>query len=154
MEECAPMTNDPAGRPAPLPRTAYARFVALSTRWLDNDAYGHLNNVVYYSLFDTAVNQLLIEAGALDVAKGGIVGYVVQTHCDFFAPLAFPQRLEAGVRVVHVGRSSVRYAIGIFAAGAAETAAHGHFVHAYVDRATRRPAALSGILSQTIMDLQ
>jgi len=141
-------------RPQPMARSAYRRFVPLTTRWLDNDAYGHLNNVVYYGLFDTAVNGLLIEAGALDVAAGPVIGYVVETHCNYFAPLAFPQQLEAGVRVGRVGGSSVRYEIGIFAAGAAETAARGHFVHVYVDRATERPIPLPERLLAAVKELQ
>ena len=128
-------------RPQPLPRAAYRRFVPLATRWLDNDVYGHLNNVVYYGLFDTAVNGILIEAGALDIRAGEVVGFVVETRCNYFSPLAFPQALEAGIRVGRIGSSSVRYEIGIFAAGAAETAARGHFVHVYVERATQRPVA-------------
>jgi acyl-CoA thioester hydrolase len=128
-------------RPQPDGREAYARFVPLTTRWMDNDAYGHLNNVVYYSLFDTAVNSLLIEAGALDIHGGPVIGLVVETHCNFFESLAFPQRIEAGVRVAQQGRSSVRYEIGLFAEGAPACAARGHFVHVYVDRDTRRPVA-------------
>lgn len=128
-------------RPQPDTRAAYARFVPLTTRWMDNDAYGHLNNVVYYSLFDTAVNSLLIEAGALDIQGGAVIGLVVETHCNFFESLAFPQRIEAGVRVANQGRSSVRYEIGLFAEGAANCAARGHFVHVYVDRDSRRPVA-------------
>lgn len=128
-------------RPQPDGRETYARFVPLTTRWMDNDAYGHLNNVVYYSLFDTAVNSLLIEAGALDIHAGPVIGLVVETHCNFFESLAFPQRIEAGVRVGSQGRSSVRYEIGLFAEGAATCAARGHFVHVYVDRDSRRPVA-------------
>ncbi|MGM9485684.1 acyl-CoA thioesterase [Roseateles sp. NT4] len=128
-------------RPQPDGREAYARFVPLTTRWMDNDVYGHLNNVVYYSLFDTAVNSLLIEAGALDIHGGEVIGLVVETHCNFFESLAFPQRIEAGVRVANLGRSSVRYEIGLFAEGAAACAARGHFVHVYVDRDSRRPVA-------------
>ena len=128
-------------RPQPDTRAAYARFVPLTTRWMDNDAYGHLNNVVYYSLFDTAVNSLLIEAGALDIQGGAVIGLVVETHCNFFESLAFPQRIEACVRVANQGRSSVRYEIGLFAEGAANCAARGHFVHVYVDRDSRRPVA-------------
>ena len=128
-------------RPQPDSREAYPRFVPLTTRWMDNDLYGHLNNVVYYSLFDTAVNSLLIEAGALDLHAGGVIGLVVETHCNFFESLAFPQRIEAGVRVAHQGRSSVRYEIGLFAEGVATCAARGHFVHVYVDRDSRRPVA-------------
>ena len=141
-------------RPQPLPRSAYRRFVPLTTRWLDNDAYGHLNNVVYYGLFDTAVNGLLIEADALDIARGPVIGYVVETHCNYFAPLAFPQQLEAGVRVGRVGGSSVRYEIGIFAAGAPETAARGHFVHVYVDRVSERPVPLPERLLAALKELQ
>ncbi|MFN3303215.1 MAG: acyl-CoA thioesterase [Roseateles sp.] len=128
-------------RPQPDLRESYARFVPLTTRWMDNDVYGHLNNVVYYSLFDTAVNRLLIEGGALDLRAGGVIGLVVETHCNFFESLAFPQRIEAGVRVAHQGRSSVRYEIGLFAEGAPRCAARGHFVHVYVDRDRRRPVA-------------
>ncbi len=128
-------------RPQPDGREAYARFVPLTTRWMDNDVYGHLNNVVYYSLFDTAVNSLLIEAGALDIHGGEVIGLVVETHCNFFESLAFPQRIEAGVRVANLGRSSVRYEIGLFAEGATRCAARGHFVHVYVDRDSRRPVA-------------
>lgn len=128
-------------RPQPDTRNAYPRFVPLTTRWMDNDVYGHLNNVVYYSLFDTAVNSLLIEAGALDLHGGEVIGLVVETHCNFFESLAFPQRIEAGVRVAQQGRSSVRYEIGLFAEGAAQCAARWHFVHVYVDRDSRRPVA-------------
>lgn len=128
-------------RPQPDARNAYPQFVPLTTRWMDNDVYGHLNNVVYYSLFDTAVNSLLIDAGALDIHAGAVIGLVVETHCNFFESLAFPQRIEAGVRVAQQGRSSVRYEIGLFAEGAATCAARGHFVHVYVDRDSRRPVA-------------
>ncbi|MFG6468952.1 acyl-CoA thioesterase [Roseateles sp. BYS87W] len=128
-------------RPEPDTRDAYARFVPLTTRWMDNDVYGHLNNVVYYSLFDTAVNRLLIDAGALDLHGGEVIGLVVETHCNFFESLAFPQAIDAGVRVAHQGRSSVRYEIGLFAQGADRCAARGHFVHVYVDREHRRPVA-------------
>ncbi len=150
-----PASNEAAAldRPEPLPRAAYRRFVPLATRWLDNDVYGHLNNVVYYSLFDTVVNGVLIDAGALDIVHGEVVGFVVETRCNYFAPLAFPQALEGGLRVGRVGTSSVRYEIGIFAAGAAQTAARGHFVHVYVDRATQRPVALPPALLDIVKDL-
>ncbi len=151
MEESAPMSAErpPAGpdarvdtdRPQPEPREAFARFVPVPTRWMDNDVYGHLNNVVYYSLFDTAVNRYLIEQGALDLHHGEVIGLVIETHCNFFASLAFPQHVEAGLRVTRRGRSSVRYEIGLFAQGEPLCAARGHFVHVYVDRATRRPVA-------------
>ena len=128
-------------RPSPETRDAYRCFIPLDTRWMDNDLYGHLNNVIYYSLFDTAVNRYLIEQGALDLQAGEVIGLVVETHCNFFASLAFPQKIEAGLRVTQRGRSSVRYEIGLFAAGEPLSAARGHFVHVYVDRVSRRPVA-------------
>jgi acyl-CoA thioester hydrolase len=143
-----------ANRALPLPRSAYRRFVPIATRWMDNDIYGHLNNVVYYSLFDTVVNATLIEGGALDIERGEVIGFVVETHCDYFAPLSFPQALEAGLRVARIGMSSVRYEIGIFAAGAAETSARGHFIHVYVDRPTRRPVSLPERLQRFLKELE
>jgi len=128
-------------RPQAEARDAFPHFERLGTRWMDNDIYGHLNNVVYYSLFDTAVNQYLIHAGALDIHAGAVIGLVVETQCNFFDSLAFPQRIDAGIRVTQQGRSSVRYEIGLFAEGAELCAARGHFVHVYVDRDTRRPVA-------------
>jgi len=136
------MSEQPAApRPEAEARGAFAHFEALTTRWMDNDIYGHLNNVVYYSLFDTAVNRYLIGAGALDIHGGAVIGLVVETHCNFFDSLAFPQRIDAGIRVARQGRSSVRYEIGLFADGAERCAALGHFVHVYVDRETRRPVS-------------
>lgn len=142
-----------ASRPAPQPRAAYRHFQQISTRWADNDAYGHVNNVVYYSYFDTVVNRYLIEAGVLDVQRGAVIGLVVETHCNYFAPLAFPQTVDAGLRVAKLGASSVRYEIGLFGAGEPATAACGHFVHVYVDRETRRPAALPPSLIRTLEGL-
>jgi acyl-CoA thioester hydrolase len=136
------MSSTPSDKPQPEPRSAYKVFRGISTRWMDNDAYGHVNNVVYYSWFDTAVNAYLIEAGVLDVQHGSPIGLVVETQCNYFAPLAFPQTVEAGIRVAKLGASSVRYEVGLFAQGAPLTAAKGHFVHVYVDRQTRRPVAL------------
>ncbi len=141
-------------RPTAWPRTRYLRFVPLTTRWMDNDAYGHLNNVVYLSLFDTAVNSVLVGAGLLDIVGGDVIGLVVETGCNFFASLAFPQPVEAGLAISHVGSSSLRFEIGIFAAGAAETAARGHFVHVYVDRESRRPVALPAGLLALAKELQ
>lgn len=131
-----------SSRPEPEDRAAYRHFVPLTTRWMDNDAYGHLNNVVYYSLFDTAVNQMLIAGGVLDIHQGPVIGLVVETHCNYFASLAFPQAVDAGIRVAHLGQSSVRYEIGLFGADEPLCAARGHFVHVYVDRLTRRPVPL------------
>ena len=144
----------PAARPAAWPRSAYRRFVPMTTRWMDNDAYGHLNNVVYYSLFDSAVNGVLIGAGALDLARSDGIGLVVETHCNYFAPLAFPQSLEAGVAVAHLGASSIRYEVGVFAAGADSTAARGHFVHVWVDRVSRRPVPLPAALLALVKEMQ
>jgi len=131
-----------AARPAPQTRGHYPHFDRITTRWMDNDVYGHVNNVVYYSFFDTVVNRYLLDRGALDMHAGEVIGLVVETHCNYFASLAFPQLVEAGLRVAHVGSSSVRYEVGLFAEGEALSAAGGHFVHVYVDRATRRPAPL------------
>ncbi len=129
-------------RPGPEPRQAYRAFRTIGTRWMDNDVYGHVNNVVYYSWFDTAVNAYLIEQGALDIHHGETIGLVIETQCNYFAPLAFPQQIEAGLRVVRLGSSSVRYEVGLFAEGEALTAARGHFVHVYVGRADRHPRPL------------
>ena len=128
-------------RPEPRRRGDYPHAREITTRWMDNDAYGHVNNVVYYSFFDTVVNAWLIERGALDIAASPVVGFVVETGCHYFAPLSYPEPVTAGLAVAHVGRSSVRYEIALFATGSDTAAAQGHFVHVYVDRATRRPVA-------------
>jgi acyl-CoA thioester hydrolase len=129
-------------RPVAEPRSAYKVFRTIGTRWMDNDAYGHVNNVVYYSWFDTAVNAYLIEQGVLDIHRGTTIGLVIETQCNYFSPLAFPQTVEAGIRVARLGASSVRYEVGLFAQGADITAAKGHFIHVYVDKETRRPIPL------------
>ncbi len=136
--------TDPS-RPLPEPRSAYRVLRPISTRWSDNDVYGHVNNVVYYSWFDTAVNGHLIEQGVLDIHAGDLIGLVVQTQCHYFSPLAYPQPVLAGVRVGRLGTSSVRYEVALFAGdagGDALCAARGHFVHVYVDRHNRRPRPL------------
>jgi acyl-CoA thioester hydrolase len=143
-----------SSRAAPHPRSHYPQFSRIDTRWSDNDVYGHLNNVVYYSYFDTVVNRWLIEAGALDIHGGDVIGLVVETQCHYFAPLAFPQTLDAGLRVAHLGRSSVRYEIGLFAAGEPQCAAAGHFVHVYVDRTSRRPVPLPASVRAAVQALQ
>ena len=132
------MAADP-DRHGPPSRTAFARFVSLATRWSDNDAYGHLNNVVYYALFDSAVNAILIEAGLLDPASSPIIGLVVESNCRFYASLTYPDLAEVGVAVEHLGRSSVRYHLAVFKAAAKEAAAAGRYTHVYVERATNRP---------------
>lgn len=142
-------------RPQAEPRSAYKAFRNIQTRWLDNDVYGHVNNVVYYSWFDTAVNGLLIEQGALDIHAGPVIGLVIETQCNYFASLAFPQNVVAGIRVAHVGSSSVRYEVGLFPEDAAQLcAAKGHFIHVYVDRATRRPGALPAQLLAVLETLK
>ncbi len=130
-------------RPQAELRSAYKAFRAIGTRWSDNDLYGHVNNVIYYSWFDTAVNGLLIERGALDIHGGSVIGLVIETQCNYFSPLAFPEPVVAGIRVTHIGSSSVRYEVALFPGDdKLPCAAKGHFVHVYVDRATRRPAPL------------
>ena len=129
-------------RPAPLGRDAYRHFTTLTTRWADNDAYGHVNNTVYYEWFDTAVNRWLVEQGLLDIERSDPIGLVVQTGCSYFAPLAFPDDVEVGIAIERLGASSVTYRIGVFAAGAMGAAAQGHFTHVYVGRDSRRPAPL------------
>ncbi|RDU96926.1 acyl-CoA thioesterase [Trinickia dinghuensis] len=128
-------------KPIPAARDGYRHFLPIPTRWMDNDVYGHVNNVVYYSYFDTVVNEYLIRTGVLDVEHGATIGLVIETQCNYFAPLAFPERVEAGLRVARIGSSSVRYEVGLFKEGEPQAAAQGHFVHVYVDRATRRPVS-------------
>lgn len=141
-------------RPQPQARAAFAHFSPITTRWMDNDIYGHVNNVTYYSYFDTAVNRYLIEAGVLDIHEGEVIGLVIETHCNYFASLEFPKNVDAGIRVAHIGKSSVRYEIGLFSDGEPQSAAVGHFVHVYVDRATRRPVPLPEAFVKALQALQ
>ena len=129
-------------RPGRLARSAFRLFRPIATRWMDNDAYGHVNNVQYYSYFDTAVNGWLMEQGLLDFRTSPVIGLVVETGCTYFESVSFPEALEAGIAVSRLGRSSVRYEIGIFRAGGEQAAAQGYFVHVYVDRATQRPVEI------------
>ena len=129
-------------RPEPRPRAAYKAWRTIPTRWADNDAYGHVNNVVHYGWFDTAVNAWLVEAGLLDIEHGDPIGLVVETRCAYFAALAFPQAVDVGIAVARLGNSSVTYQLGIFPAGGDSAAAEGEFTHVYVDRAGRKPTAL------------
>lgn len=135
-------------------REDYAHFRPIQTRWMDNDVYGHVNNVNYYSYFDTAVNSYLIECGALDIHAGQVIGLVVETQCSYKQSLAFPDAVEAGLRVGRVGTSSVRYEIGLFKQGEPAPAAQGHFIHVYVDRDTRRPTALPAALRRAVEALR
>ncbi len=145
--------NAPTEKSEPERRSAYKAFRTISTRWMDNDVYGHVNNAVYYSWFDTAVNAWLIEQGVLDIHGGHTIGLVIETQCNYFAPLSFPQTIEAGIRVARLGNSSVRYEVGLYAQGAELSAAHGHFVHVYVDRQTRRPMPLPAPLRAALETL-
>ena len=136
-------------------RDQFRHFLTIPTRWMDNDIYGHVNNVVYYSYFDTAVNQFLIEAGVLDIHKGEVVGFVVDSGCAYFAPIAFPDAVHAGIRVAKLGNSSVRYEIALYRNNDPLPAAAGHFVHVYVERASNRsvpiPDALREVLTSIII---
>lgn len=153
-EPALPATAVSRAKPEPQRRRSYRVFRAIPTRWADNDIYGHVNNVVYYSWFDTAVNTLLIERNALDIHGGTTIGYVAETQCNYFAALAFPQTVDVGLRVAHVGTSSVRYEIGLFAQGADLAAAQGHLVHVYVNRATGRPVSLPEALQSVVNELR
>ncbi|WP_242124216.1 thioesterase family protein [Sphingobium sp. Sx8-8] len=123
-------------------RKDYAQFRQITTRWMDNDVYGHVNNVIYYSFFDTAVNAALIDAGVLAPERSEVIGLVVETGCRYAAPISFPETVDAGIRVAQLGTSSVRYEIGLFRGDEEEASAEGFFVHVYVDRDSRRPAPL------------
>ena len=123
-------------------RADYMWYTDITTRWADNDIYGHVNNVMYYSYFDTIVNRYLIEIGGLDIHHGNVIGLVVDSGCRYFSPIAFPDRLDGGLRVGHLGNSSVCYEISIFQHSVATAAAQGQFVHVFVDRETRKPVAI------------
>lgn len=139
-------------RTPPATREQYVQFLPIGTRWADNDLYGHVNNVVYYAWFDTAVNRILTTHG-LDIHAGPIIGLCVESGCRYHAPLAYPEDVEVGVRVAKVGRSSVRYELGVFRARALTAAAEGFFVHVFVDRQTRRPSALPESLATALRSL-
>jgi len=127
-------------------RENYKVFYPITTRWSDNDIYGHVNNVTYYSYFDTAANQYLIEEGGMDISDGRVVGYVVNSGCDYHSPITYPERIEAGLRVDKLGNSSVQYGIGIFREGEDNPAAHGHFVHVFVERAANQSVPIPELL--------
>ncbi len=146
------MSSATTPRPQPESRSAFKEFRRIDTRWMDKDVYGHVNNVVYYSWFDTAVNAHLIEQGALDIHHGDTIGLVIETQCNYFAPLAFPQIIDAGIRVAKLGGSSVRYEIGLFAQGEDLCAARGHFVHVYVDKENRRPVKALPLKLKTVLE--
>ncbi len=124
------------------PRSAFRHFADVQTRWADNDIYGHANNAIYYAYFDSVINRYLIEEGGLDIAAGSVIGLAVETGCLFHGSFSFPETIEAGVAVAHLGNSSVRYEVGLFRRGEEAARAEGHFVHVFVDRATQRPASM------------
>ena len=131
-------------------RADYKVFYPITTRWMDNDIYGHVNNVTYYSYFDTAANRYLIEEGGLDIEDSRIVGYVVNSGCQYHAPITYPEDIQAGLRVDRLGNSSVQYGIAIFKTGEDRAAAHGHFVHVFVERAADRSVPIPDRLRQAL----
>lgn len=153
ISDGAPHHDRATPRPRPLARDEFRHFLPITTRWMDNDVYGHVNNVVYYAYFDTVVNRYLIERGVLDIHRGPVIGLVVETGCHYFAPLAFPETVHAGLRVARLGTSSVRYEVALFGGEAQAAAAQGHFVHVYVDRQSRRPTALPASLRAALREL-
>ena len=134
-------------------RDDYRHFQPITTRWHDNDAYGHVNNVTYYSFFDTAVNTYLIEQGGLDIHDGEVVGFVVSSACDYFASIAFPECIEVGLRVGKLGNSSVQYELAVFKVGEQEACAAGRFVHVFVDRTSNQPVPIPGMLREAMQRL-
>jgi acyl-CoA thioester hydrolase len=134
-------------------RSDYRYFQPITTRWHDNDIYGHVNNVTYYSFFDSAVNSYLIEVGGLDIHNGEVVGFVVSSSCDYFASIAFPERIEIGLRVGKLGNSSVQYELAVFKSGEEQACAAGRFVHVFVDRGSNRPVSIPGSLRAALMAL-
>lgn len=141
-------------KPEPKNRSDYRHFHSITTRWADNDAYGHVNNVVYYSWFDTVVNQFLIANEVLDIERSPVIGLVVETHCNYFSSVAFPERVTAGLRVTKLGNASVRYEIGIFRNDEQQAAACGHLVHVYVGRESRRPAGIPDTMRRLLQTVQ
>ena len=137
-------------REAPLTRAAFPHFLEITTRWMDNDVYGHVNNVIYYSFFDTVVNRYLIDNKALDFRDGNVIGLVVETSCNYFKPVAYPDQITAALAVEHLGNSSVRYRLAVFRNDDDDAAAQGHFVHVYVDRATNKPVPLPDALRRVL----
>jgi acyl-CoA thioester hydrolase len=134
-------------------RDSYKSFLAIPTRWMDNDVYGHVNNVIFYSYFDTVVNEHLVRAAGLDIHAAPVIGIVVETCCRFHKPLSFPDLVDAGLRVAKLGNSSVRYEIGLFRHGDDDPAATGHFVHVWVDRSTRRPTPVPSEVREALSPL-
>lgn len=141
-------------RPQPHDLAAYPHKLAIPTRWNDNDVYGHVNNAIYYLYFDTVVNRYLVDNDLLAVGKSETVGLVVETSCSYFAPISFPDEVIAGLRVAHIGNSSIKYEIGLFRNDETTASAQGHFVHVYVNEETRRPTTLSDAMKTQLSKLQ
>jgi len=146
--------SDTPETPVPETRERFAHFLTIPTRWMDNDIYGHVNNVVYYAYFDTVINEYLIREGGLDIHNGTVVGICAESACQYKAAFAFPEQVEVGLRIGHLGNRSVRYEIGLFKEGRAEAAALGRFVHVFVDRATMKPVAIPDRLRKALAKLQ
>ncbi len=143
------MTREPSGR-----RPDYRHFLAIPTRWMDNDVYGHVNNVVYYSYFDTVINRFLIERGGLDIHESAIVGVAAESGCRFRESFAYPETIDAGLRVGYLGNSSVRYEIGLFREGKDEAAAEGHFVHVFVERGVQKPVPIPAAIRAALESIR
>ncbi len=135
-------------------RARYRHFLTIPTRWMDNDIYGHVNNVVYYSYFDTVISAYLIEPGGLDIDGAVVIGVCAESSCRYRAAFAFPEPVEAGLRIGHLGRSSVRYEIGLFKAGQEQAAAEGHFVHVFVDRKSMTPAPIPETIRKALEQIR
>jgi acyl-CoA thioester hydrolase len=151
------MVTEPAPRAATHDaptRAHFERFRPITTRWMDNDVYGHVNNVVYYAYFDTAVNGYLIESAGTDIRQLPAIGLVVETGCRYLKPISFPDAIEIGLAVEKLGRSSIVYRLGVFVAGEPDAAAIGRFVHVYVDSATRRPVPVPDLIRRAVAPLQ
>jgi len=143
------MTREPPGR-----RSDYRHFLAIPTRWMDNDVYGHVNNVVYYSYFDTVINRFLIEQGGLDIHAASVIGVAAESGCRFRESFAYPETIDAGLRVGHLGNSSVRYEIGLFREGKDEAAAEGHFVHVFVERSVQKPVSIPAAIRAALESIR
>ncbi len=138
----------------PIVRGDFSLFYPVVTRWMDNDIYGHVNNVTYYSWFDSVANRYLIEAGGLDIHEGSTIAYVVNSSCNYFAPVAYPQYIDIGLRVEHLGRSSVRYGFGVFVRDEAMAAAAGQFVHVFVDRRSSQSVEIPAPVAQALKNIK
>lgn len=145
--------NTPVAKSSPHFRQAYKHFLPIATRWMDNDVYGHVNDVVYHSWFDTVVNEYLISQDVLDIANGPVIGLVVETACSYFASIAFPEKIDAGLRVARIGNSSVRHEVALFRERGEQAVAQGHLVHVYVDRATLKPQVLGNTLQAVLHEI-